>query len=60
EIDYQGDHFEINFNARFLMDGLKNFDDEKVRFQLGGSLSPGLLKGIDDESYFCMIMPIRS
>lgn len=60
EIDYQGDHFEINFNARFLIDGLKNFDDEKIRFQLGGSLSPGLLKGIDDESYFCMIMPIRS
>lgn len=60
EIGYEGSSFEINFNARFLMDGLKNFDDEKIRFLLGGSLSPGLLKGIDDETYFCMIMPIRS
>jgi DNA polymerase-3 subunit beta len=60
EIEYEGDNFEINFNARFLMDGLKNFEEEKIRFQLGGSLSPGLLKGMGDETYFCMIMPIRS
>ncbi len=60
EIGYEGDNFEINFNARFLMDGLKNFDEEKIRLLLGGSLSPVLLKCIDDENYFCMIMPIRS
>jgi len=60
ETAYEGNNFEINFNARFLMDALRNFDEEQVRFLLGGSLSPGLLKNVDDESYFCMIMPIRS
>lgn len=60
EVDYSGDTFDINFNARFLMDGLKNFESEKVKFMLGGSLSPGILKSTEDESYFCMIMPVRS
>ena len=60
ENEYQGDSFDINFNARFLMDALKNFDEEKVRLHLGGSLSPALIKNLDDELYFCMIMPIRS
>lgn len=60
EVNYEGEHFEINFNARFLMDGIKNFDSEQINFNLGGSLSPGILKGLDDDTYFCMIMPIRS
>ncbi|MFN8577658.1 MAG: DNA polymerase III subunit beta [Candidatus Sericytochromatia bacterium] len=60
EVNYQGDHFEINFNARFLMDAVRNFDTEQINFHLAGSLSPGILKGNDDETYFCMIMPIRS
>lgn len=60
EVEYDGEHFEINFNARFLIDGIKNFDSEKINFELGGSLSPGILKSSEDDSYFCMIMPIRS
>ncbi len=60
EVDYSGEQFDINFNARFLMDGIKNFESEKIHFELGGSLSPGILKSEEDESYFCMIMPVRS
>jgi len=60
ETEYEGESLEINFNARFLLDVLKNFDGDQVRLLLGGSLSPCLVKGLDDDSYFCMIMPIRS
>jgi DNA polymerase-3 subunit beta len=60
EVNYEGEHFDINFNARFLMDAIRNFDTEQINLKLAGSLSPGIIKGTDDETYFCMIMPIRS
>lgn len=60
DVDYQGDSLEINFNAKFFMEALKNFDSEKVSLSLAGSLNPGIIKSLDDENYFCMVMPIRS
>ncbi len=60
DVDYQGDSLEINFNARFFMEAIKNFDSEKLKLSLAGSLNPGILKSLDDDNYFCMIMPIRS
>jgi len=60
DVDYQGDSLEINFNARFFLEALKNFESEKVKLSLAGSLNPGIVKSLDDENYFCMIMPIRS
>jgi len=60
EIEYEGDGLEINFNAKFLMEALKNFDDEKVQFSMRESLTPCIIKSPEKEDYFCMIMPIRS
>jgi DNA polymerase-3 subunit beta len=60
EIEYEGDNLEINFNAKFLMEAFKNFDDEKIKLSMRESLSPCIIKSLENDDYFCMIMPIRA
>lgn len=59
DVDYFGKPFEIAFNPVFLMDVLKNCDEEDVSFEFSSSLNPGVMKPSNDEQYICVIMPMR-
>ncbi len=55
----KGDPFEIAFNWRYLMDGLKNFETEDVTVGVNGEMRPALIKNPADNSYFYLIMPLK-
>lgn len=55
-----GDDFDVAFNWRYLMDGLKNFDSEEVVFGVNGEQKPAIIKSIQDISYFYILMPIKN
>jgi len=57
--DYNGENLEIAFNPSFLMDILKNVDDEQVYFELSNALTPALITPVKDKSYMCVVMPMR-
>lgn len=59
EIQYQGAEMKIGFNARYILDVLNSFDDEKVDINLNDQLSPGLIRPHNDASYTCVVMPMR-
>jgi DNA polymerase III sliding clamp (beta) subunit (PCNA family) len=42
------------------MDGLLNIKSSEVIFKINQEEKPSLLKPVDDESYFYLIMPIRT
>lgn len=56
----KGSEFEIAFNWRYLLEGLKNFSSEEVIFQSNGSSRPALVKSGNDDSYFYLLMPIKN
>ncbi len=56
----KGDDFEASFNWRYLMDGLKNFSENELLFKVNNSAKPAMLKSLSDESYFYILMPVRS
>lgn len=57
----KGDGFQTSFNWRYLMDGLKNFDNnEEVIFGVNSDQKPAVIKSITDSSYFYILMPIRN
>jgi DNA polymerase-3 subunit beta len=58
--EIKGKNLEISFNYRFLMDGLLNIKSSEVIFKINQEEKPSLLKPVDDESYFYLIMPIRT
>lgn len=59
EIDYSGNDLKIGFNAKYITDILMNINNEKVEIELNDHLSPGLIKPHNDNTYTCVVMPMR-
>lgn len=55
----RGKMMEINFNYRYLLDGLNNIEDKKIILNLNHSDSPALLKPQRNNGYLYLIMPIK-
>ena len=58
EVKTEGD-MEIAFNARFVMDILRNIDEDEVLFKFRDPLSPALVTPLLSNGYMCVIMPSR-
>jgi len=56
---YSGDPLAIGFNARYLIDGLAVLPDGEIYLQFNDELLPGVVRHTDDESYLCVVMPMR-
>ncbi len=59
EVEYKGTDIKIGFNARYMLDVLNSFDDDGVDLHLNDQLSPGLMRPRNDQSYTCVVMPMR-
>lgn len=59
--DYQGEPFEIGFNAQYLLDFLTGLESEEVSFELRDADTQGLLqpKGKGDYLYHYVTMPMK-
>jgi DNA polymerase-3 subunit beta len=54
----EGELQEVNFNARYLLDGLKAVGGKEVSFSIGEENRPALLRSQGDASYFYIVMPV--
>jgi DNA polymerase-3 subunit beta len=63
EVKNSGGSVEIAFNARFVMDVLRNIESEEVVLKFRDSLSPVLVtpsqEADEEHGYMCVIMPMR-
>ena len=58
-ISTEGKNIEAGFNPKYFLDTLKAIDDEEVFVEFGTSISPCLVKPIENSEYIYMILPIR-
>lgn len=60
-IEVEGKELEIGVNPKYFLDNLKIIEDEEVFIQFGTSISPCVIKPIDEKNdeYTYMILPIR-
>lgn len=59
DADVEGEGGEIAFNSRFLLELLNNTSDERLSFEMTGSLNPGVFKVPEDQTFLHIIMPVR-
>ncbi|MCC7519199.1 MAG: DNA polymerase III subunit beta [Verrucomicrobiae bacterium] len=57
-VNYNGPEIAIGFNPAFLMDPLRNLENDEVRFELTDEYSPGVMK--IKEPFLYVIMPLRT
>ena len=55
----EGKNLEVGFNPKYFLDSLKAIEDEEVYIEFGTSISPCLIKSIENNDYTYMILPIR-
>ena len=58
-VSTEGKNIEAGFNPKYFLDSLKAIDDEEVFVEFGTSISPCLVKSVENNDYVYMILPIR-
>lgn len=58
-VNMQGDPIQIAFNSRYIIDVLKNMEDDNVQIEMTSSVSPCVIKGKEAESYKYLVLPVR-
>ena len=60
-IETQGDALEIAFNPRYLIEGLRTVETEKLSYEFTGPLSPSCLRpfGDQEEAFTYVVLPMR-
>jgi DNA polymerase III subunit beta len=58
-VEVEGVDGEIVFNTRYIMDVLNVVGTPKVVIELTDKLKPGLVKGVGDDNYRYLIMPVK-
>ena len=58
-INLQGDELEIAFNSRYLLDVLKNMEEEDVIIELTSSVTPCVIKGKNMNNAKYLVLPVR-
>lgn len=59
EAGNMGEDMEIAFNARYFTDVLKVIDDEEIFLDLNNNISPCVVKPIQGEAFYYLILPVR-
>ena len=59
-ITLKGDEFkEINFNSKYILDGLKSISSKDIFFGFNGDNKPALIKNIQNDDYIYILMPVK-
>lgn len=57
--EIEGKELTIAFNPKYLIDALKAIEDSVISIQFMTELSPCIIKGITDDSYKYLILPLK-
>ncbi|MBQ8978877.1 MAG: DNA polymerase III subunit beta, partial [Oscillospiraceae bacterium] len=57
--DMEGNDVEIGFNCRYFIDALKACESDRVKLQLGGSLTPMKIVPLEGDEYTFLLLPVR-
>ena len=58
EVDYKGGEFIIGFNPMFIIDALKNIEEESVKFSFVDPEKPAVIKSGEDYTYIVLPMQV--
>jgi DNA polymerase-3 subunit beta len=60
DMEYSGETITVAFNAKYVLDVLKNIASDNCVVELTTSLNPGVFKPEkSEENYMCVVMPMR-
>ena len=58
-VSTEGKNLEVGFNPKYFLDACRCIDDEEIFVDFGTSISPCIIRPINEGDYVYMILPIR-
>ena len=58
-VEYSGEKIEIGYNAKYLLEIIKQIEGNKIAFKLQDSSSPSIIHDPEDEDALYILMPMR-
>lgn len=59
-INLTGKNLDISFNSRYLLDVLKEVDDDEIVFDLNTPISPCVIRPVSGSGYLYMVLPVKT
>lgn len=59
EIEYKGEDMTIAFNYKYVIEGLKNVEQDEIKMEMNTNLSPTVFRPNSEEDYISLIMPVQ-
>ena len=57
--EISGEGVEMGFNNRYLLDALRNSEDDEVKIQLNGPISPMTILPKEGDAFLFLVLPVR-
>ncbi|MBM4272519.1 MAG: DNA polymerase III subunit beta [Deltaproteobacteria bacterium] len=59
EVAYQDRELTVGYNVRYLIDAIEVVEGEKITFEIGLGMRPGVIRPVEGNRYMCIIMPLK-
>ena len=59
-IEYEGEELEVAVNVKYMVDVLQRLNVDELRLEMLGSLKPLIMRGVGDENYKYLLMPVQA
>ena len=58
-LEKTGENLDIGFNSKYLLDVLKVVNEEEIYMEFNSSVSPCLIKSVENDRFVYLILPVR-
>lgn len=59
KLELEGEPVKIAFNSRYILDVLKVIDTETISLEFTGSLSPCIVRPVEEDNFLYLLLPVR-
>ncbi len=59
DINLEGKHIDIAFNAKYLIDALKAIDEESVTLEFNTNVSPCVIRSDENRDFLYLVLPVQ-
>ncbi len=59
DVGYSGEGKSVGYNVAYLANAIEVIDEEKISFEVGEGMKPGIIRAVGNDQYFCIVMPLK-
>jgi len=59
EVTCGAEELAVSYNVNYLIDAIEVIDEDDVSFEINAGMKPGVIRGVGNDDYLCIVMPLK-